>query len=324
MIPLAHAVDVGIFNEPSSQSASGGGGGTTSPGGTVTGANQYRSAGGTFAGDDLVLDNGAGGFSAVTLTAGNGTMAAPSINFAGSLTSGLTRPGNNQVSLILNAKELVRFAQSTIGVGVSGSAPSATFQVAKVCPSGPCDGSGMFGGQLSVNTTGGSITIPSGGIFVSGSALLTSGVTINSTSIPNSALTVYNLASGPGTGAVCDTSATGIISYSASGCTVSSRIFKENINTLGNALDLVMALKPVTFTYKPEYQEYGTGQQVGLIAEDVDQVLPVVVGHFRLPDGTPYSNVDYARLTAPLIGAVQQIKTRQDVLEARLQELENK
>lgn len=36
------------------------GGGSTSPGGTVTGANQYRSAGGTFAGDDLILDNGSG------------------------------------------------------------------------------------------------------------------------------------------------------------------------------------------------------------------------------------------------------------------------
>lgn len=134
-----------------------------------------------------------------------------------------------------------------------------------------------------------------------------------------------------GTGPVCTTSATGVFSYSTTGCTTSSRIFKEHVQTLGNGLQLINALTPVIYDYKPEFQSmYGSQQQIGLIAEDVDPVLPMVVGHFSasgLPgveDGTPYANVDYSRLTAPLIGAVKELSAKVVALEQRVQQLENK
>lgn len=56
---------------------SGGGGGTTSPGGTVTGANQFRTAGGTFGGDDLIIDDGLGSLTLQgTLSAVSATIGA--------------------------------------------------------------------------------------------------------------------------------------------------------------------------------------------------------------------------------------------------------
>jgi hypothetical protein len=73
--------------------ALGGGGGSvtpTTPGGTVTGANQYRSASGTFAGDDNVIDDGAGTMGLINVsatgsigTSSNGTMSQLALSFGG-------------------------------------------------------------------------------------------------------------------------------------------------------------------------------------------------------------------------------------------------
>jgi hypothetical protein len=62
------------------------------------------------------------------------------------------------------------------------------------------------------------------------------------------------------------------------GTVTSSARFKKNIQSRGDASDVLLALKPVTFVYKPELDPEGT-PQFGLIAEDVEKVDPALVLH---------------------------------------------
>jgi len=159
-------------------------GGTTSPGGTVTGANQYRSAGGTFAGDDLVIDNGAGVLSmlgvsvtgvasATTLRTGDGTLSAPAQSFLLDTDTGWYRAGNNQPNLTVNGAVVLRQAQTTLGIMTAVNSPSATLHVGTQCASGACAGSAYIAGSMAVN--GGAQGVSSGivGLEVSGSIKVT-------------------------------------------------------------------------------------------------------------------------------------------------------
>lgn len=105
----------------------------------------------------------------------NGTAALPGFYFQGSSTSGMYRPGNNQINITLAGADAVRFAQTTMGVFTSTNTPSATFHVGTAGASGVVPGSGMFAGQLSVGvgTGGASVTVPNGGEYVSGSSYIT-------------------------------------------------------------------------------------------------------------------------------------------------------
>lgn len=58
----------------------------------------------------------------------------------------------------------------------------------------------------------------------------------------------------------------------------SSRRYKDNIQTLGEASAALYALRPVTFKYKPGIDSGGV-PQFGLIAEEVNQVDPDLVVH---------------------------------------------
>jgi hypothetical protein len=60
------------------------------------------------------------------------------------------------------------------------------------------------------------------------------------------------------------------------GITTSSRRYKEGIQNMADASDVLYALKPVTFRYKPEIDPKGI-PQFGLIAEEVDKVNPDLV-----------------------------------------------
>ncbi len=60
------------------------------------------------------------------------------------------------------------------------------------------------------------------------------------------------------------------------GTVSSSRRFKQNIQNMANASDVLLALHPVTFQYKPDLDPDGT-PQFGLIAEDVEKVDPDLV-----------------------------------------------
>ena len=88
------------------------------------------------------------------------------------------------------------------------------------------------------------------------------------------------------------------------GCTAtpSSRRFKEQISDMGDSSNKLLQLRPVTFLYKPEYDDGSHTLQYGLIAEEVVKLYPEMVGFDK--DGQPNS-VKYQALTPMLLNEVQ-------------------
>jgi hypothetical protein len=91
--------------------------------------------------------------------------------------------------------------------------------------------------------------------------------------------------------------------------TASSRRWKENVHELEGALDAVSRLRGVSFDWKRDGRS-----DIGLIAEEVAEVVPEVVGL----DEQGATGVDYARLTAIL---VQAVKEQQGVIDELREEL---
>ena len=60
------------------------------------------------------------------------------------------------------------------------------------------------------------------------------------------------------------------------GTLTSSAKFKKDIKDMGNTSDALLALRPVSFKYKSEFDPSGM-QQFGLIAEEVEKVSPDLV-----------------------------------------------
>jgi hypothetical protein len=93
--------------------------------------------------------------------------------------------------------------------------------------------------------------------------------------------------------------------------TVSSSIrFKENVNDMGEISSPIMFLRPVTFNYK---ERSANEIQVGLVAEEVDKVMPNLVAHDN--EGEIFS-VKYHDLPVLLLNELQ----KQSKLIADLQD----
>ena len=84
--------------------------------------------------------------------------------------------------------------------------------------------------------------------------------------------------------------------------TPSSRRFKEQIADMGDASSKLLQLRPVTFLYKPQYDDGSHALQYGLIAEEVATLYPEMVGYDK--DGQPAS-VKYQALAPMLLNEVQ-------------------
>ena len=89
----------------------------------------------------------------------------------------------------------------------------------------------------------------------------------------------------------------------------SDRSLKQNIKT-APGLEVVMDLEGVVF----EWQDNG-GQSMGLVAQDVELVLPHLV---KTSGGTGYKAVNYGGVIASLVEAVKQQQTQIEALQAQL------
>ena len=81
------------------------------------------------------------------------------------------------------------------------------------------------------------------------------------------------------------------------GTSTSSARFKTNIRDMGATSETLLALRPVTFRYKPELDPEGIAQ-FGLVAEEVEKVNPNLV--VRDKEGKPYT-VRYDAVNAMLL-----------------------
>jgi hypothetical protein len=96
------------------------------------------------------------------------------------------------------------------------------------------------------------------------------------------------------------------------GTVVSSERFKDHVQAIDKASEAILALKPVTFRYKPELDPDGI-PQFGLVAEDVEKVNPDLVA--RDKQGKPYS-VRYEAVNAMLLNEFLKEHRKVEKLEA--------
>ena len=100
--------------------------------------------------------------------------------------------------------------------------------------------------------------------------------------------------------------------YAFSTTVASDENLKKDITIVGDAVTKVEGLKGVTFKWKKSDAE-----SAGVIAQDVEKVLPEVVKTVQDPDGNQYKAVNYSGITSILIEAIKDLSARIKVLEAK-------
>lgn len=93
--------------------------------------------------------------------------------------------------------------------------------------------------------------------------------------------------------------------------TTSDQRLKENIQTLNNAVNIVNSLRGVAYIK-------GNKAEVGVIAQEVEQILPQVVG----VDQSGYKTVAYGNMVGLLIEAIKEQQKTIKELTTRLEKLE--
>jgi hypothetical protein len=99
------------------------------------------------------------------------------------------------------------------------------------------------------------------------------------------------------------------------GYPISSARFKEQIAPIGESARRLQALRPVSFVYKPEFDAGARELQYGLIAEEVDEVMPELVA--RDADGRPQT-VRYHALAPLLLAEIQRLERTRAAQDERL------
>jgi len=97
--------------------------------------------------------------------------------------------------------------------------------------------------------------------------------------------------------------------------------WKKNIETIPYALDKVLNLRGVSYEWRTdEFKEkyFAPGKHIGVIAQEVEKVIPEVV--ITAKDG--YKSVGYANLTALLIESVKELKAEKDAQQQQIAALE--
>lgn len=118
------------------------------------------------------------------------------------------------------------------------------------------------------------------------------------------------------------TISTTAVSVSTSVACSSDARFKKNISPLQSSLEKVLNLQGVNYDWKiDEYPEkdFNKGQQIGFIAQEIEEVLPLVVQ----TDAKGYKSVDYSRLTPVLVEAVKEQQKIIDAQQAEIQALQS-
>jgi hypothetical protein len=90
--------------------------------------------------------------------------------------------------------------------------------------------------------------------------------------------------------------------------TTSSRIWKENIQPINNALGKVKQLKGVTF----DWNNKDLKNDIGFIAEEVNEILPTIIG--KTPQGQ-VTGLEYGKITALLVEAIKELSDKLDKLQ---------
>ncbi len=100
---------------------------------------------------------------------------------------------------------------------------------------------------------------------------------------------------------------------------VSDQRFKKEIKPIRDALATVVQLEGVTFRWKDSDRDARYGCVHGLIAQQVEEVLPEWVR----TDADGFKQIETIGIDAVLIEAIKELKAENDALKARIEALEN-
>lgn len=111
-----------------------------------------------------------------------------------------------------------------------------------------------------------------------------------------------------------------VIAYSS---TISDERLKDNVLTIDGALDKVCKLRGVEYTWNTGSRK--DTRDLGVIAQEVEQVIPEIVREKKMPligedSEETYKTVDYEKLTAVLIEAVKELKAEVADLKQQINE----
>lgn len=99
----------------------------------------------------------------------------------------------------------------------------------------------------------------------------------------------------------------------------SDRKLKKDIKPLESSLEKISKLNGYNFTWKSTDEK-----AVGLIAQEVEEVYPELVGETEDAQGQTIKTVQYGNLVAPLIESTKELDAKLIAQEKRIQELEEK
>jgi len=108
-----------------------------------------------------------------------------------------------------------------------------------------------------------------------------------------------------------------VVAYSTS---ISDARLKDNVTTIEEALSKVLQLRGVEYDWNSGSRK-GL-HDLGLIAQEVEEVLPMLVREHEMPlmdgaeDGTVYKTVDYEKMVGLLIEAIRELEARIKTLES--------
>lgn len=93
---------------------------------------------------------------------------------------------------------------------------------------------------------------------------------------------------------------------------------KSNIQSLDNGLDCVLKLRPVSYNFsdksdKTTFRTGGSGKEIGLLAQEVEKVLPNVV--LTDPDGNKLIN--YTAIIPIMIDAIKALQKEVEELKSK-------
>jgi hypothetical protein len=142
------------------------------------------------------------------------------------------------------------------------------------------------------------------------------------TMYPDSILTLKTSADGVIQNFKLSNASVGSISVSTSGTTyntTSDRRLKDNINTIINGKEKLLAMNPVTFSFKADEEKNVVS---GFIAQEMQEVIPEAVSGD--PDSDEMMSMDYGRITPTIVAALQDALKEIEELKTRINELEAK
>mgnify|MGYP000727482488 CR=1 FL=1 len=116
--------------------------------------------------------------------------------------------------------------------------------------------------------------------------------------------------------------ARGSITFTSNGTTYNTTSdirLKDNISTIKNGKDIILAMNPVTHTWK---EDPSAGTVHGFIAQEMQQVVPEAVSGD--PESEAMMSMDYGRITPVIVAALQDALKEIEELKTRIQDLENK